>query len=92
MNLVAIDNKTGQTIAPGDTVTDFRGEERTFKAPLRARWQGGSGKIALSDRAPLYDKVINCTVVDLDDPAQTLPDSYPAVADRYRELTEGATK
>lgn len=79
-NLVAIDNKTGQPIAPGDTVTDFRGETRTFKAALRARWSGGSGKIALDDRSPLYDKVIGCTVVDLDHPGQFLDGAPEPVA------------
>jgi hypothetical protein len=66
--MVTLHEKTGDSVAPGDTVTDFRGGTATFLRATSARIPGKSGKVLV--RLPdggcmeYYDKVYDLAVIE----------------------------
>lgn len=79
-----IHRETGEEIRPGDTVTDFRGNEVTFCYISRLPEPGKSGKIILSDtpdnpfaQREYYPTVVGARIevadpLDGDDPDESM--------------------
>ncbi|WP_336794286.1 hypothetical protein [Gordonia malaquae] len=86
MRLIAIDTNTGKVVENGDIVVDFRGDNREFVKPALARGEGHSGKIHLLGSHPVYDKVANLAVLDLDDNKQYLGGLPDQVAATFKAL------
>ncbi|QGJ92035.1 hypothetical protein SEA_KEELAN_71 [Gordonia phage Keelan] len=83
MSIVVIRESDGSIVRQGDSITNFRDEEYTFKYGSRGLCRGKSGKVTVQREgakwsAEYYDSVFDCCAVDL-----SAGNSRELVAERY---------